>query len=78
MNVRTGRILTIAFPFSPNPNLYSSGVYNYTRMERVNSQFPTALVDELDQLIEQNRFESRSAAIRYAVRQMLQKNNNDE
>jgi len=48
-------------------------VHNYTRMERVNAQFPLKLTEELDQLVEQNRFESRSAAIRYAVRQMLQK-----
>jgi len=44
-----------------------------TEMKRVNSRFPDQLATELDELVEQGRFQSRSAAIRYAVREMLQK-----
>jgi len=49
-----------------------------TEMKRVNSRFPEQLATELDDLVEQDRFESRSAAIRYAVRQMLQRQYNHD
>jgi len=42
-------------------------------MKPITMHMPTELVDELDQRVAQNRFESRSAAIRYYVRSGLQR-----
>jgi len=40
-------------------------------MEQITTQVPQQLEDKVDELVDQGRFESKSAFVRYALRQAL-------